>query len=99
LYREREPPSINRLTDLIWEGVTNYLTEAAVDATLRWCSRAARESLVLFTYVDRGILTHPGAYVGTDRLCASLATVGEAFPSASSRRGCRNFCPSEACLS
>jgi hypothetical protein len=37
-------------------GVTNYLTEAAVDATLRWCSRAARESLVLFTYVDRAIL-------------------------------------------
>ncbi len=72
-YRE------DALTFILWEGVTNYLTEAAVDATLRWCSRAARESLVLFTYVDRGILTHPGAYVGTDRLFASLAKVGEAF--------------------
>src|SRR5207245_1997829 len=24
-------------TFMLWEGVTNYLTEAAVDTTLRWC--------------------------------------------------------------
>jgi len=31
----------DRRTLFIWEGVTNYLTEEAVDATLRWCARAA----------------------------------------------------------
>ena len=29
-------------TVILWEGVTNYLTGEAVDATMRWCSQAAR---------------------------------------------------------
>ncbi len=62
---------------LLWEGVTNYLTEAAVDTTLRWCSRASPGSLLLFTYVHRDILTRPGAFIGTDRLFASLERAGE----------------------
>jgi methyltransferase (TIGR00027 family) len=41
---------------VLWEGTTNYLTEAAVDATLRWCARAAPGSRLLFTYVHRDIL-------------------------------------------
>ena len=64
-------------TFFLWEGVTNYLTEAAVDTTLRWCSRAAPGSLVLFTYIHRDVLTRPGIFVGTDRLFASLAKAGE----------------------
>lgn len=62
---------------ILWEGVTNYLTEAAVDATLRWCSRASPGSLLLFTYVHRDVLTRPGAFVGTQNLFASLEKVGE----------------------
>jgi methyltransferase (TIGR00027 family) len=62
---------------VLWEGVTNYLTEAAVDATLRWCSRASAGSLLLFTYVHRDVLTRPGAFVGSERLFASLDKVGE----------------------
>ncbi len=72
-YRERAR------TFILWEGVTNYLTEAAVDATLRWCARAMPGSLVLFTYVHRDIITRPNAYVGAGRLFATLAKVGEAF--------------------
>ena len=64
---------------ILWEGVTNYLTEAAVDATLRWCSRAAQGSRLLFTYVHRDILTRPEAFVGTKNLFASLAKAGERF--------------------
>ena len=64
-------------TFFLWEGVTNYLTEAAVDTTLRWCARAAPGSLVLFTYVHRDVLTRPGIFVGTDRLFASLAKARE----------------------
>jgi methyltransferase (TIGR00027 family) len=62
---------------ILWEGVTNYLTETAVDATLRWCSRASPGSLLLFTYVHRDVLTNPGKFVGTERLFSSLATAGE----------------------
>ncbi len=64
-------------TFILWEGVTNYLTEAAVDATLRWCSRASPGSLLLFTYVHRDVLTRPSAFIGTQRLFASLEKVGE----------------------
>jgi methyltransferase (TIGR00027 family) len=64
-------------TFFLWEGVTNYLTEEAVDATLRWCSRAAPGSRILFTYVHRDVLTKPGAFVGTARLFASLEKLGE----------------------
>jgi methyltransferase (TIGR00027 family) len=66
-------------TFFLWEGVTNYLTEAAVDATLRWCARASAGSRLLFTYVHRDVLTRPGAFVGTQRLFASLERVGERF--------------------
>jgi methyltransferase (TIGR00027 family) len=64
-------------TLFLWEGVTNYLTEAAVDTTLRWCSRASPGSLLLFTYIHRDLLTRPGAFIGTERLFASLEKAGE----------------------
>jgi methyltransferase (TIGR00027 family) len=64
-------------TFILWEGVTNYLTEAAVDATLRWCARAAPGSLVLFTYVHRDVLTRPHMFAGTKNLFASLEKAGE----------------------
>jgi methyltransferase (TIGR00027 family) len=64
---------------LLWEGVTNYLTEAAIDAVLRWCARAAPGSLLLFTYVHRDILTRPEHFAGTKQLFASLAKAGERF--------------------
>jgi methyltransferase (TIGR00027 family) len=66
-------------TFILWEGVTNYLTEDAVDATLRWCSRAAPGSLVLFTYVHRDVLTRPSVFAGTKNLFASLEKAGERF--------------------
>ena len=70
-YRESAP------TFILWEGVTNYLTEAAVDTTLRWCARASSGSLLLFTYVHRDVLTRPGAFIGTKNLFASLESSGE----------------------
>ncbi len=54
-----------RRTLVIWEGVTNFLTEDAVDATLRWCASAAGGSRVVFTYVDRKVLDAPEAFHGT----------------------------------
>ncbi|WP_203725489.1 class I SAM-dependent methyltransferase [Paractinoplanes durhamensis] len=44
-------------TVVVWEGVTNYLTEAAVDATLRrLADLTATGSRLVLTYVDRRVL-------------------------------------------
>jgi methyltransferase (TIGR00027 family) len=64
-------------TLFIWEGVTNYLTEAAVDATLRWCASAAAGSTVVFTYIHQDVLDSPRAFEGTEKLLATLAAAGE----------------------
>jgi methyltransferase (TIGR00027 family) len=65
-------------TVFLWEGVSNYLTERAVDATLRWCADAGTPgSLLLFTYVHTDALEHPDRFTGAHRLHASLNKVGE----------------------
>jgi methyltransferase (TIGR00027 family) len=64
-------------TLFLWEGVTNYLTEDAVDVTLRWCASAASGSVLLFTYVHSDVLIRPESFVGADRLYQSLEKVGE----------------------
>jgi methyltransferase (TIGR00027 family) len=64
-------------TFILWEGVTNYLTEVGVDTALRWCSRASSGSRLLFTYVHRDVLTRPDTFVGTKNLFASLERAGE----------------------
>jgi methyltransferase (TIGR00027 family) len=66
-----------RVTLFLWEGVTNYLTEAAVASTLRWCASAAGGSRVVFTYVDRRVLDAPAAFVGTKALFDRLAESDE----------------------
>ncbi len=61
----------------LWEGVTNYLSAAAVDATLRYCATAAPGSQVVFTYIDRRAFEDPSAFWGTARVMAKLAEAGE----------------------
>lgn len=61
----------------IWEGVTNYLTQSAVDATLRWCSHTASGSVVIFTYVDERVLKSPENFYGTKTLFKALKRAGE----------------------
>jgi methyltransferase (TIGR00027 family) len=64
-------------THFLWEGTTNYLDGATVDATLRWCATAAEGSELIFTYINRDLLTHPERYAGADRLAATLRRAGE----------------------
>jgi len=64
-------------TLILWEGVTNYLTESAVDGTLEWCGRAAPGGVLIFTYVDRRVLTCPELFAGADRLLSTLSRVDE----------------------
>jgi len=58
-------------TTLVWEGVTNYLTSAAVDATFRWSEKFPRISLI-FTYLDKKVLDHPEEIAGARRLFKHL---------------------------
>lgn len=62
---------------VIWEGVTNYLTAAAVDATLRAVAAFAPGSRLLFTYVHRGVLDGSVAFEGAERLGPILRRAGE----------------------
>jgi methyltransferase (TIGR00027 family) len=65
-------------TFFIWEGVTNYLMDDAVDATLRYVSAvAARGSRIVFTYVHRGLLDGTVRFEGTEKLFRTLKEVGE----------------------
>jgi len=65
-------------TFFIWEGVTNYLTDEAVDATLRYASGvAARGSRIVFSYVHRGLLDGSVRFEGTEKLFRTLKEVGE----------------------
>jgi len=63
----------------IWEGVTNYLTAEAVDATFRWLSGTAAGSRVLFTYVHRGILDGSARFEGARESMDTVRRVGEPF--------------------
>ena len=47
---------ISQRTIFIWEGVTQYLTAAAVRNTLRYLSRAGAGSSLVFTYVRKDFL-------------------------------------------
>ena len=64
-------------TLFVWEGVTNYLTVEAVESTLCWCSKAASKSWVIFTYIDKKVLTSPESFYGTKNVSRMLKNVDE----------------------
>jgi methyltransferase (TIGR00027 family) len=65
-----------RRTFFIWEGVTQYITAGAVDATLRFAARSAPGSQIAFTYIHSGIVD------GSER-----STVDQRIISRVARRG------------
>lgn len=70
-FKETQP------TCFVWEGVTNYLSPEAVDEVLRQIARAARGSILLFTYIDRAVLDEPDLFFGADKLLSRLRRYGE----------------------
>jgi methyltransferase (TIGR00027 family) len=66
-----------RKTLVIWEGVTNYLTAPAVDATLRWVAGLAKGSRLVFTYIHQRVLDTPESFEGTSSVLAALQAAGE----------------------
>jgi len=61
----------------VWEGVTNYLTAEAVDSLLGQIRGCARESVLLFTYIHRGVIENADEFFGARKLMARLESYGE----------------------
>lgn len=65
-------------TVVIWEGVTNYLDAAAVDATLRGLvALCPTGSTVVFTYVDCGVLDGTATFAGAAEWHDAVRREGE----------------------
>ncbi|MGD8968571.1 MAG: SAM-dependent methyltransferase [Anaerolineae bacterium] len=64
-------------TFFIWEGVTQYITGQAVDATLRYVSGSAGAgSKIVFTYIWRGIIDGSARSQVEERIVAFAERVG-----------------------
>jgi methyltransferase (TIGR00027 family) len=64
-------------TLLLWEGVTNYLDESTIDATLRFAASAGQA--LLFTYVDRAVIDGEKLFEGGPESVAHVKKLGEPF--------------------
>ncbi len=62
----------NRPSFFLWEGVTNYLSSAAVDAVLHFVSANPPGTRLLFSYIDRLAIDEPERYAGARLLRALL---------------------------
>jgi methyltransferase (TIGR00027 family) len=66
-----------KVTIVIWEGVTNYLTEKAVFSVFAWMGTLAPGSRLAFTYIDRGVLTDPTRFEGAANILLAVSSAGE----------------------
>ena len=66
-------------TLFIWEGVTNYLDDAAVDAAFETFAGASRGSRVIFTYVHADAISGRFPAPGLVKLLTRLRRIGEAW--------------------
>jgi methyltransferase (TIGR00027 family) len=64
-------------TVVVWEGVTNYLTDAAVHSVLAWAGSLAAGGQLIFTYVDRKMLDEPASFAGAEKILRTVERAGE----------------------
>lgn len=64
-------------TTIIWEGVTNYLSAEAVDATFAFVEKFAAGSYIIFTYVHKQVLDKPSSFYGAEKLLNDLDALEE----------------------
>jgi methyltransferase (TIGR00027 family) len=69
----------DRPSFVIWEGVTHYLPEEAVDATLRVLATMNRGSEVVLTYMDRALIEGTRSFPGGRRIMFAVRLMGEPF--------------------
>ncbi len=63
-------------TFFIWEGVTQYITAEAVDATLRFAARSALGSQIAFTYIESRIVDGSERSSDDQRIISRVARRG-----------------------
>jgi methyltransferase (TIGR00027 family) len=54
-------------TTFIWEGVTNYLEQEAIDKTLEFVSKFSNKSCIIFTYINKLVLDNPSSFQSTEK--------------------------------
>jgi methyltransferase (TIGR00027 family) len=64
-------------TLLIWEGVSNYLTEETVRKTLTFIASLGEGTTLIFTYVDRRVIEAPKQFIGASEVQRLFAKLGE----------------------
>lgn len=64
-------------TTVIWEGVTNYLSEDAIKSTFGFIQKFTKNSYAIFTYVHQNILENPGSFLGGEKLLNDLNKLEE----------------------
>jgi methyltransferase (TIGR00027 family) len=64
-------------TTVIWEGVTNYLTQQAFDNTLEFVKTFTIGSYIIFTYINKLVLDHPQSFLGTEKVFKNLLRKNE----------------------
>jgi len=60
-------------TTIIWEGVTSYLAQQAIDETFDFIKRFTMGSYLIFTYINKLVLDNPGSFIGTGKVFENLA--------------------------
>ena len=64
----------------LWEGVTEYLTDAAVDSTMRSIrDNSPSGSLLAFSYIYRSVVDGTKEYYGTKQIVKTVAGTGESY--------------------
>jgi methyltransferase (TIGR00027 family) len=69
--------SADEPTFVLWEGVTNYLSEPAVARVLSWFGSTAPGGAIAFTYVHRGVLDGSVDFEGASRILRNVQRMGE----------------------
>jgi methyltransferase (TIGR00027 family) len=64
-------------TLFVWEGVTHYLTRAAVEAVLAWIGSAPGRTRLVFTYIHAGLLDGSVRFEGGEQILANVRMLGE----------------------
>lgn len=59
-------------TTIVWEGVTNYLTQEAINKTFEFAKRFPVNSFVIFTYIHKQVLDNAHSFAGTEKLFKNL---------------------------
>ncbi len=67
----------SKRTAFVWEGVTNYLTPEAVQATFRSMGRFPSGSSVIFTYIHKDVLNPATTFDGIEEIRSRLDRAGE----------------------